>query len=372
MGPTFAQIDHAALRHNFRLIQKKVDNRKVMAVVKANAYGHGANEVAQTLLAAGAAYLGVAFAEEGIALRKAGITSPVLVFGATLPETFETILINRLDITITQTSQLQSLISIANKLKIRPQVHLKFESGMHRVGLFYEELLKCLWIIEQEENINLLGIYSHLSSADEDDPAYTNQQILAFKKLKEEIGRVYNGQPLFHLANSAAIMQHPQALFDMVRPGIILYGNPPSSEYPIKWPLQEVMSLRSKVTLIKKVLAGSALSYGRRYITKTDTKIAIIPVGYADGLNRLLTNRGPLLIRGKRYHVSGTICMDQIVVDLGPDSEVKIGDEVVFFGRQGTAAVSISEISRLSQTIPYETTCQISPRVQRRHINRII
>ena len=369
MGPTRAYIDHSCLVHNLNLIQKAVSPSKVMAVVKAEGYGHGSVEAAQSVLKNGAEYLGVAFAEEGIILREAGITAPILVFGAQLPEYLEDQVKHNLEITVSAEWQIKPLRQICRKLDKKAQIHIKLDTGMGRVG-FHPEQLDIAENIFAEPYFEIIGVYSHLSSSDEEDLDYTRMQAAELKKLQKIIKEKYKKPLLFHLANSGAIMRLPEAYFDMVRPGVMLYGNPPGPDFPLSWPLKEVMRFVSKIAVVKELQAGKPVSYSRRYHTKEKTKIGVIPAGYADGYNRLLTNKGQVLIGGKRYQAAGTVCMDQFMVDLGWNTNVRPGDEVVLLGRQGDEHVTNVEMSRQLKTIPYEITCNISARVPRVHINK--
>lgn len=370
MGPTKAVINHDHLIHNLRLIQQAVTPAKVMGVVKADAYGHGSVEIARTLIGNNVDFLGVAFPEEGIALRQAGIDTPILVFGAQLSEFFEDHLRHNLDITLANEQQIDPLRRLCRKLKRKARVHIKIDTGMHRVGFLPDIDRRSIEKILHEEWFDVVGVYSHLSSADEEDLTFTLKQIDEFHKIKEFIESHTNKKALFHLANSAAIMRLPQACFDLVRPGVMLYGNPPGPDFPLNWDLKEVMRFVSQVTSIKQLGPGEPVSYNRRYHTKETTHIAIVPVGYADGYNRRMTNTGQALIRGKRFPIVGTVCMDQLLVDIGLENNVQIGDEVVLFGRQGNEHISIIDISRRLQTIPYEVTCWISNRVPRVHVQR--
>ena len=367
MGPTTAYISHANLIHNLNLIQQAVAPAKVMGVVKADAYGHGSIEIAKTLIANGVDYLGVAFFEEGIELRKAGIRVPILVFGAHLPGFFSQFLDYDLDITLTDRSQLEPLRALCAKKGKKARVQIKIDTGMGRVGFFPDKDFDLIRQIIGESVWDVVGIYSHLSSADEEDATYTLGQIDRFRQFKDKIEKTFTRKPIFHLANSAAIMKFPQAYFDYVRPGVMLYGNPPGPDFKLEWPLREVMEFKSKITLIKRLPEGQPVSYNRRYHTPRETNIAIVPAGYADGYNRRFTNRGQVLIRGRRYPVVGTVCMDQFMVDLGPRTDVAIGDEVVLYGKQGNEHISIVEVSRVLETIPYEVTCWVSKRVPRVH-----
>ncbi len=339
-----------------------------MAVVKADAYGHGSIEVAKTLRDEGVDYFGVAFHEEGIELRKAGIEIPILVFGAQLSQNFHYFLDYNLDLTITSKEQINTLEKLCKNQNKIVNVHLKLDTGMNRVGFYpdpfkaaYEQAAKSKWI-------NLKGVYSHLSSADEADTAYTDLQLNRFNKMRDYLQKKHAASILFHLANSAAIMKFPETYFDMVRPGVMLYGNPPSHLFKTDWDLQEVMRFRSAVALIKEVAENEPVSYNRRFYTSSKTKIAVVPVGYADGYNRKLTNKGEVIINKNRYPVIGTVCMDQILVHLGDASNISVGDEVVLFGKQGSEHISIISISRQLKTIPYEVTCWPTQRVPKIHL----
>jgi alanine racemase len=368
MGPTRAYINHQHLLHNYDLIKNAVAPAKVMCVVKADAYGHGSIEISRTLINHGAQYLGVAFAEEGIELRKAGIQTPVLVFGAQLSEFMEDHLRYDLDLTITGRHQIEPLRQLCLKYNKKARIHIKFDTGMNRVGFPMNNARMIIDQLFEESLFTIVGIYSHLSSSDEGELTFTHQQLQRFNEIRNYILAKYSQPLLFHIANSGAIMRLPESYFDMVRPGVMLYGNPPGPDFDLQWDLKEVMTFASKVALIKRVAAGEPVSYSRRYYTKKETDIAVIPVGYADGYNRLLTNRGQVLIGGKRYPVVGSVCMDQILVDLGPDSGVEINDEVVLFGEQEKAGIPNIEICRYLNTIPYEVTCWVSRRIPRIHI----
>jgi len=368
MGPTRAYINHQHLLHNYNLIKNAVAPAKVMCVVKADAYGHGSIEISRTLIDHGAQYLGVAFVEEGIELRKAGIQTPVLVFGAQLPEFMEDHLRYNLDLTITGEHQIDPLRQLCRKHNKKARIYIKIDTGMNRVGFLMRDARTIIDRLYDESLFTIVGIYSHLSSSDEEDLTYTRQQLQRFDEIRSYISARYSQPLLFHIANSGAIMRLPESYFDMVRPGVMLYGNPPGPDFDLHWDLKEVMTFASKVALIKRLGAGEPVSYSRRYYTNKETDVAVIPVGYADGYNRLLTNRGQVLIGGKRYPVVGSVCMDQILVDLGLDSGVEIGDEVVLFGEQGKVCIPNIEICRHLNTIPYEVTCWVSRRVPRIHV----
>ena len=368
MGPTKAYILHQNLLHNFNLIREAVAPAVVMGVVKANAYGHGMVEIAQTLVAHGASYLGVAFAEEGLQLRQAGIETPVLVFGAQNGEYFERCIERDLDITLTAEYQLEQLQHIYTKTGSKAKVHIKIDTGMNRFGFPFEASGEKIIKLFDEPCLDIRGVYTHFSSADEEDSSYTLYQLDRFLHIKEIILKKTGKKPLFHAANSAAIMKFPQSYFDMVRPGVMLYGNPPGPDFKLSWPLKEVMRFVSRVTLIKDLNPDEPVSYNRRFYTRKKTKVGVIPVGYADGYSRQLTNKAEVLIRNKRFPVIGTVCMDAIMVDLGANNDIQVDDEAVLFGAQGEEHISIVEMSRLQETIPYEVTCRVSGRVPRVHL----
>ena len=338
-----------------------------MAVVKANAYGHGDIEVSRTAIEAGCEYLGVAFVEEGTKLRQAGFSQPILVFGAHHSDHLKLAIECDLDITITSVEQINYIRKSISDRKQIP-VHIKVDTGMNRVGFSYEVFKKKFDILLESRKFRINGIYSHLSSADDPDPEYTNLQIARFNEIKSYAESKSADEIDFHIANSAAIMKSPESYFDMVRPGIMLYGQPPSPDFQLDWDLKEVLSLRSKLGLIKRLKKNEPVSYSRRFYTKDDTHIGVIPAGYADGLNRNLTNKAEVIIRGKKYPLVGTICMDMVMVDLGRELKCETGDDVILYGEKDQQKISVAEISKKINTIPYEITCNVSSRVPRKHL----
>jgi len=367
MGPTHVKINHRNLIHNFNLLKKKIGPAvKCMAVVKANAYGHGLTEVARSLENEKVDYLGVAFPGEGAQLRNAGIKTPVLVMCAHLEDAIAVQVNNNLDITITRVDQLTFLNSYCSKYNKKAKIHFKINTGMNRIGLNETEFFKAFTLAKKLHQITIAGIYTHLSSSDEDDQTYTRGQIKLFTDIRKKISNT-TSSILFHTSNSAGIMQSADYHLDMVRAGVTLYGNPSNPDFTIDPGFKEVMSFHTRVMLIRETSENQPVSYSRRYYTKKKTKIAVLPVGYADGYNRALTNKGIVLIGGQRYPVAGTVCMNHTLVDIG-NADVQIGDEVVLFGRQGKEHISITDIARQLNTIPYEVTCWISSLVERVHL----
>jgi alanine racemase len=369
MGPTKVIINHDHLRHNFHLIKSLVQPAKVLCVLKANAYGHGAIEVSKTLMNEGAEFMGVAYLEEGVELRKSGIDIPILLFGVHLSETYEQLVEYNIDITLTDLWQIEPLKSACRQLNKKARVHIKFDTGMNRVGFRMDQLELAVEKIFSEPLFEVIGVYSHFSSADEADLSYTQKQLDQFEKIKSYINSKYSINILYHMANSGGIMQLRESHQDMVRPGAMLYGYPPDPNFKLSYDIKEVMTFESKIALIKKIDSGEPVSYGRRFHTNTDTNIAIIPVGYADGFNRRFTNTGEVLIKGKRYPIIGAVCMDQIIVNLGNETSLQVGEDVMLMGKQDGDYISNVELCKQLGTIPYETTCGISRRVQRVHIN---
>ncbi len=369
MRPTVAVIDLKAIRSNVQSVVQKVKPARVMAVVKANAYGHGMPEVAKTALDAGADYLAVALVEEGIGLREAGILEPTLIFGGFFPDQAKLFVQYDLDATLYSVRNGEALAKAARLLGQRARVHVKIDTGMGRVGVPWEKAADFVAEVAAMDALELVGVYTHFATSDERDKTFANLQLERFRWVLKQIESRGISIPIKHAANSGAILDMPEAYFDMVRPGIMLYGYYPSFETTESVPLQPAMAFRSKVLFVKEVEKGTSVSYGRKFVAPRKTTIATIPVGYADGYNRLLTNQGEVLIAGKKYPVVGRVCMDQILVDLGPGSQVREGDDVLLFGKTPAGEVSVYDICRKLGTIPYEVTCWVSGRVPRIYVN---
>jgi len=366
--PTYAEVDLSAVESNVRQVIERVRPAQVMAVVKANAYGHGAVEVARVAVAAGAAYLGVALVEEGIALRDAGVDAPILVFGGFFDDQVEAFVERRLQATLFDLHSAEVLDQAAQRSGGRHPVHVKLDTGMGRVGVDWRQAVDFLEQVRRMEGLEVVGLMTHLATADERDKTFARTQLCRFREAIRSLEESGVQIPIKHAANSAAILDLPEAWFDLVRLGVMLYGYYPSEETSESIPVVPAMRLVSHVIYLKTVAAGTPVSYGRRYTTEKETRIATVPIGYADGYNRLLSNQGEVLIRGRRFPVVGRVCMDQIMVDVGLTSDVRIGDEVVLLGRQGDAEIPIWEICRKLGTIPYEVTCWVSSRVPRRYL----
>ncbi|HTK83116.1 MAG TPA: alanine racemase [Bacteroidota bacterium] len=367
MRCTRAEINLKALKHNFDGIRKRVGTGvRVMGIVKANAYGHGMTEVADALAGFGCDYLGVGFLEEGIALREHGTTLPVLVLGGVLGSQVSEFLRYELDITVSSIFIAEQVQAEAAKRNMKARVHLKIDTGMERIGIRAENAGPFIRRVSEMKNLEIAGIYSHFATSDERDKTFAREQLNRFNKVLEGM----NSPPaLVHIAASGAIIDLPASYYSMVRPGIMLYGCYPSHETSESVRLEPVLSLKSQVVYLKEVPANTSVSYGRKYYTKSDTRIATVPIGYGDGYSRRLTNNTAVLIGGRRFPVVGTICMDQIMVDVGMNPAVSVGDEVVLVGRQGQEEITMWELADTLGTIPYELLTGILPRVPRIYSN---
>jgi len=366
--PTACYVDLDALRWNFRQIREKIGPEvRVLSVVKADAYGHGAREVARALAAAGSESFGVATLEEGVELRAAGIRSPILVLAGVYPEQLGEFIQHRLTPAICETEAFKQLEKEARRRGVTLNFHLKVDTGMGRIGLPSAEVERWLPEMGQIESLKLEGLFSHFSHAESVEGSYTQSQLKAFQLVLKRLRSAGYNPPWVHLANSAAVITLPSAHFTMVRPGLMLYGAYPSPVMASQVALKPVLSWRTRVLQLKRVPEGSSISYGQIFVTQRESSIATLPVGYADGYPRLLSNRGEVLIRGQRAPVAGRICMDLTMVDVTDIRGVEQGDEVVLLGAQGKAAISADEMARWAETISYEIFTSISDRVPRIH-----
>jgi len=367
--PTTAEINLSALEHNLSLIRQTVGNGvKLMCVVKAHAYGHGIKEVSRKLISLGVDYLGVATVDEAVILKKyLGKDAPAVVLGSVFKEEADEIARWGITQTVADRDIALALSSSAKRHKKTLKVHVKVDTGMGRIGVWHTDAVDFIKWMKDLEGIQIEGIWTHLSSADEDE-AFTNEQIYIFRQLINDLKNIGIDIPLRHVANSMAVIGFPDASLNLVRPGLILYGLYPKDNLKEKFQFKPVMTIKTKIVFLKDVPAGRAISYGRKFITKKATKIATLPIGYGDGYPRVLFNKAHVLIRGERAPVVGTVCMDQIMVDVGHIKNVKVGDEAVLLGEQAKERISAEELAGLSGTIPYEIVCSIAPRVPRVYI----
>ena len=375
---TRAYVNLSAFQNNLQLIKSIVGPQtKTMAVVKADAYGHGAIECAKAAVDAGANLLGVGVIGEGIELRKQGLELPIVVLGGIFIEEIPDLLQYNLATTISNSSIAQSLSKQAEKTGTPARVHLKIDTGMSRMGVSMDGYMELLKETTSLPGLQLEGVCTHFATADIEDPEYTLRQLELFETALDGFKKTGYPLPLVHCANSSAILQYPQTWKDMIRPGLALYGALPSSNLTSKLNnlipnsgnnLAPIMEWKSKVILLKNVSKGTSLGYGRQFIAQRDSLIATIPVGYADGLPRILSNKMEIIIRGKKAPQVGAICMDFCLIDVSEIPEVKEEDEAVIIGKQGNCMISVEEVATLAQTIPYEILCSIGKRVPRVYI----
>jgi alanine racemase len=367
---THARIHLQNIRANLDGIRKAVGpQRKLLIAVKANAYGHGAVEVSRMAEASGVEWLGVATVPEGLQLRAAGIRLPILKFSPTFPEEMGAAISAKVTLAVCSWENAEALESAAREVDMQAVAHLKVDTGMGRVGVIPEEAPALAAFLESQcPNVRLEGIFTHLPVSDEADTAFTREQIARFRTTVNAVEAAINRNlDLVHCANSGAVLGYEEAWLNLVRPGIMIYGFYPGPGTPRTIPLQPGLSFLSRVSFLKLVKAGTSVGYGRTWTAPQDTWIATIPAGYADGFNRLFSNRGRVLINGGSYPIVGRVCMDQSMVDLGAETKVAVSDEVVLLGRSGDQEISAYEWAEKLDTITYEVTCQINERVQRVH-----
>lgn len=369
--PVWAEVNLDYIRSNIRAIKEICSHEKIYAVVKADAYGHGAIDVAPVLLESGATSLAVAVITEALELVHSGITAPILILGFT-PLTFaHEIIEHNIELTVYNLEYAKELSRIAKAENGTVKVHIKIDTGMGRLGfLADDEGLNAIREINTLPNIKLEGIFTHFSTADEEDKEYTFEQLNKFNKVVETLESEGISFNIKHASNSAGIIDLPQAYFNTVRPGIIMYGYYPSEfVHKEKLQLKPALTLKTSVVHVKTLPKDMYISYGRKYKTTRETKIATLPIGYADGYTRALSNKGKVLINGKLVPIVGNVCMDQCMVDVSELDEVKVGDEVVLLGEQGNIKFNADDLAELLETINYEIICMIGRRVPRVYIS---
>jgi len=360
--PTWAEINLKNLAYNYSRIKKKLPSTvKIMACVKADAYGHGIIPVSKQLQKSGVDYLSVASIDEGILLRKARIKTPILVLGAILKNDILPLFKYNITPTVCDQEVAAALNFLAARKGAKKKIHIKIDTGMGRIGVLYQQALSFVNSIQKLKNIIIEGIFTHLPCADS-NRNFTFYQLEIFDALVSTLAQKGMYIPLVHAANSLGIVNYKESHFNTVRPGLILYGLIPTEKLKIN--LKPVLSLKTKVVFLKTVPAGWGISYGHTYVARRSTKIATLPIGYGDGYPRNLSNIAPVIIRGKLLKVSGTVCMDQIMVDVG-SAFVKKGDEVILIGAKGKNKITTEELARLSKTIPYEIVCGLGSRIPR-------
>ncbi|MDR1066532.1 MAG: alanine racemase [Clostridiales bacterium] len=364
---TWVEVDLDAIADNIRVIKDKVGEKTaVMAVIKADGYGHGADVVAPVLLENGADMFGVSILEEAVPIRALGIDAPILVLGFTPPARFAEIARRDIEQTIYDFDMARKLSDAAGAEGVSAKIHIKIETGMSRLGFYTDEKsVKEIKSIQNLPNIQISGAYTHL--ADVDDAAFTYAQAEKFKAFIDELDSRGVEVPAKHVSNSGAIMNYHDLNMDIVRAGIALYGLSPS---PFHKPsgLKRAMSMKSQVSYVKEVPKDTPIGYGRAYCARRDSVIATVPVGYADGYSRALSNKGYALVRNRRAPIVGRVCMDQFMLDVTDAPDVEIYDEVTLIGRQGGLEITADELAEVCDTINYEIVCMVSKRVPRVYV----
>lgn len=367
MRSTCAYVNLQNFKKNIQTIKSLLDSKtKFLAVVKANAYGHGILEISRSALEAGADFLGVAIPQEGEYLRENGIQAPILVLGGTEPIDAPRFVQNNLIPAVYSIPMLSAFQNAACSKNCLLPIHFKIDTGMNRIGIkTLAELNNLLSYLQQNcPNLSLDGMFTHFAVSEESDKTFTLQQDMLFKQFVQVV-KESGFSPILHASNSAAILDLPTLQYDMVRGGIAMYGCPPDPQKKYQIPLLPVMSWKTRVTYVKTVAPGETVGYGRTFTAYRPTKLATIPVGYGDGFKRLLSNKGHVLIKGKKAPIVGSVCMDQSTCDVSEIPNVSVGDEVVLLGQQGESCITAQEMANWAQTINYEVLLSISPRVPR-------
>lgn len=367
MSRALATVDLECVRHNVGALRQRLTRGcNLMAVVKANGYGHGEEPVARASLEAGATILGVATVGEAARLREAGFTCPVIVLGPLAGDEISEAIAARAEVLIWTLPFLRTLMKVAHGKNEQLRCHIKVDTGMRRLGLYPRQLVEFLDLVEPAPEVELAGVMTHFATADEEDDDFFRFQLHSFEDVAQTV-LTTGYTPIFHAANSAATIRFPESHFNLVRCGIAIYGLSPFQTDATADGLKPALSLTSCLADIKELAEGDSVGYGCTWTAPRRTSIGIIPIGYGDGFSRRLSNRGRVLAGGRSYPVVGRVSMDQITVDLGPAHNLRGGEEVVLIGRQGDESITVEEMASLLDTINYEVTCNLSPRVERRY-----
>ncbi len=368
LRPTHVEIDLEAISDNVAAIATHVAPAGVMPILKANAYGHGLVEVARHLEDRGTGVVGVAYLEEGLTLRRAGIGLDIVVLGGIVGSQIPAFLRHDLQITVPSVDKLAQVDAAAAALGRRARVHLKFDTGMERIGVHWYSAGPLVEAALASRHVDVVGVYSHLANSDDPDLRDARRQVERFEAVLDHWRRRSEPLPTRHLANSGAVLALPEAHYDLVRPGILCYGVAPSDEAVVTIPVRPAMRWVTRVVYFKVVEAGHPVSYGSTWAPAARTRLVTLPVGYGDGYLRAASNRAEVLVGGQRRRVVGRICMDQTMVDLTAEGSAYNGDEVVLLGRQGDEEISAAELAAHAGTIAYEVLTNVNARVPRRHL----
>jgi alanine racemase len=366
--PTYAEIDLNAIAENIRTIRRAVGpGVKIMPAVKADGYGHGSVKVSRTALDAGANILGVASVEEAVELRDGGIDAPILILGCSMSDSADEIVESGISATVCDLNIACDLAAAAVRRQKKAHVHIKVDTGMGRIGAPVEKAIELVTALVGLPSIEVDGIFTHFPSSDETDRSFTEEQICIFKGLLSELNSCGIAPPFAHAANSAAVMDYPTSYFDLVRPGLAVYGWYPSPEVGRKIEVHPSLTFRTRIVFMKELPPGKTVSYGRAFTTTRRTKVATLPVGYADGYDRRLSNCGEVAVKGHRAPVIGRVCMDQILVDVTNVPDVALGDDVILLGG-GYDYLSVERVAEMLGTIPHDVITSIGKRVPRVYV----
>lgn len=364
---TFAEINLDHLAHNLTAIKQKIAPSEIICVVKANAYGHGAVAVTKRLVKEGVKRFAVAQFQEAMELRDSGVSHPILIFGRLFPDEISKAIKAGFRISLFGTEDIRW---IEKAVKDQPaNVHVNVETGMGRMGVFFDQAPDFFDALLASKHCVWEGLYSHFSTSDETDKTYANLQFSRFQDILSRLEEKGERPAIIHMANSGAVLDLPESTFDAVRPGILLYGHYPSSETSRSIKIRQVMTLKTFVAHIRKIPADFPVSYGRKWTSEKPTTIAVLPIGYADGIQRSLSNIGEVLIQGKRYPLVGRVTMDHIMIDVG-DDPISPGDPVVIWGEEPQGVIQALDVAQSIGTIPYELTCGVSSRVKRVYVGK--
>jgi alanine racemase len=364
--PTVAEVSLGALRNNFQEAQRLVGAHvTVMAVVKADAYGHGAVAATRAFIEAGARIVGTSSVAEAVELRRAGIAVPIVVLGGAFPGEEDDVVAHDLAVGVWSADAVRALAAAATRDSRALRVHVKVDTGMTRLGLDGADVRAFGETVRAIPGVAVEGVYSHFATADAVETAPAQAQIGRFAAAVEDLAAAGVRPAHRHLSNSAAVLSQPRAHFTLVRPGIMLYGCAPAPHLAPRARLRPAMRLRTAVAQVRRVPAGRAVGYGGTYVTARPSVIATLPIGYADGLHRLASNRGWMLVRGARAPIAGRVCMDHVMLDVTDVPGVSAGDDVVVFGAQGGAAITADEVATWCETIAYEVLTSVGKRVAR-------
>lgn len=364
--PTLVKINLQALRQNLQTVRRRAGaERMIFAVIKANAYGHGAVEIGKFLQEEGVGHFGVATAEEGAELRRAGILGSITVLGGLSPEQFDVVVEQDLTPVLYNTEWAETFSRKASRCNRTIPVQIKVDTGMGRLGFNAGEAPEKIAAIAALPGLKVQGVFSHFAFADLDNPECTRTQLASFSRIKETVRTEGISIPFWHLSNSGAVLALPSALFNMVRPGIMLYGIPPSETFPLQGPLAPVLSWETRIIHLKEVPAGTPLSYDHTYVTSRKSRIATLPVGYADGYSRQFSNRAEVLLHGRSAPVVGRVTMDMTLADVTGIDKAALGDRVTLLGENGGEKITAWDLARWGGSIAYEILCGIRNRVPR-------